>query len=904
MPRIPSVSPATGNPTSPNFIHTIDGNFVDSHGRTLLFRGVNLSGSSKAPVGEPSYILNGFWENAERGGKSFIGRPLNVDDGSADVHLARLRGWGFNFIRYPVAWEALEHAGPGKYDTDFMDYTIRVLRKCKEYGFKVYMDPHQDIWSRFNGGSGAPYWTLLACGMNPRNFTATQASILHNEYPIAHQPDPASVPAMMWSTNYGHLATQTLFTLFFAGRDFAPKCIIDGMNIQDYLQKHYIEAFGQLADRIRDAGDLLEDCVVGWDSMNEPAEGFVGYPDLNSLPDHQTSTLKKGPTPTPAQSLRLGMGQAQTVENWTFNTFGPKQSGTVTVDPKGLTIWADPLMEPEGVHPRYGWTRDPGWRLGEDIWAQHDVWDIETGYVMRPDYFRLLPAEEGASDATQEVSFISDYWAPHWQAWARRMRQAHPEAIHFVAPPVFAPPPPLDEEDLGGRVCYSTHYYDGLTLVTRHWNWFNADALGLLRGKYKSKVQALRVGERAIRKSLQDQLGMLKEDAIILGAYPTIVGEIGIPYDMDGRRAYGWTDGGKHKGDYTYQERALDASLNATDGPNAMSYTIWTYCPDNVHPWGDGWNMEDLSLWSPDDLRPRDGREVYAGNLADKSSALLLAHKRSAMRSRSTFRGITPMGASQLSLATLPVAAALFNDDVRRPEITRTDIWDSEYDFLTDGARAVKSFSRPYPIAVVGIVGDIKFDINKTEFKLTVRVRADDAPISSASSTPLRPSTPASTSSATSEPKIDVPPTEVFLPLVHYAADRAVGSLLAQDTYTQDPSAPGPSAPRTHYRGSSSMETLNPPRVSEDSRAMSAAGMALGGQPLAVDVSVSEGRWELDGTTLRWWYAVPQPGEPDREYTLVVARRGGRIWTKEERDREGVWEQVCGETVQDYCTVM
>lgn len=112
MPLIPSVSPATGKQTPSHFVHTVEGNFVDNSGRTLLLRGVNLSGSSKAPVNEPSYLKDELWEGGQTGNSSFIGRPLSLEDGSADVHLARLKGWGFNVLRFPVFWEALEHEGP------------------------------------------------------------------------------------------------------------------------------------------------------------------------------------------------------------------------------------------------------------------------------------------------------------------------------------------------------------------------------------------------------------------------------------------------------------------------------------------------------------------------------------------------------------------------------------------------------------------------------------------------------------------------------------------------------------------------------------------------------------------------------------------------------------------------
>jgi len=105
MPRLPS-----GQSNPPYLVHTLDGQFVDASGRTLLLRGVNVSGSSKAPPGQPSHVLNGLWESAETGGQSFVGQPFPLDE--ADEHLTRLRSWGFNMLRYPITWEALEHEGP------------------------------------------------------------------------------------------------------------------------------------------------------------------------------------------------------------------------------------------------------------------------------------------------------------------------------------------------------------------------------------------------------------------------------------------------------------------------------------------------------------------------------------------------------------------------------------------------------------------------------------------------------------------------------------------------------------------------------------------------------------------------------------------------------------------------
>ena len=658
---------------------------------------------------------------------------------------------------------------------------------------------------------------------------------------------------------------------------FAPKAIIDDQNIQDYLQGHFIKAFGELADRIRDAGDLYEECVIGWDSMNEPNEGFCGYEDLNLVSEEQGSTLKKGSFPTPVQSLKLGMGEAQTVVNWHFGSMGPRRDGTVTIDPRGHTMWADPATETDGVHPKWGWTRSPEWKLGVCLWAQHGVWDIESGYVLRPDYFRFAPGDD--------IEFMNDFWRPHWQAYAKRIRQSHPEGIMFVQPPVFALPPQLAEEDTQGRCCYSTHYYDGLTLITRHWNWFNADALGLIRGKYKSVLQAVKLGQSAIRKSLQEQLGMLKKDSLIISsgsrAYPTIIGEFGTPFDMDGKRSYGWTDNGKYLGDYSNQQKALDASMNAADGPNVLNWTVWTYCPDSGHTWGDGWNMEDLSIWSADDLRPR-MKEMNGFGVGDESSAGLLNSRSTNWFAPPVMTTTAMAGRSIASLSTLPVGNGNALDETQKVDFT---CWENPYDFLTDGARAVRAFSRPWPTAVIGQPTDIDFNVSKSLFKLTVLVRAEDAPR-------------ARDDMSLSSPRLDKEEelaTEIYVPLVHYARDKYLPHLQDQSDETVKRSAEVMSDTSDGSRNVSTinLSTLLPHNSSAD---------LIPSSVLDISVFVSEGRWEVDGQTVKWWYPVPQEGEPDKEYTMEIWRNGGVIGSAAEESACGSWfEALCP---SESCCIM
>jgi hypothetical protein len=248
-----------------------------------------------------------------------------------------------------------------------------------------------------------------------------------------------------------------MFTLFFAGRDFAPKAMINGMNIQDYLQGCFIAAIKHLAKRIHAAGGLEDTTVIGWETFNEPHYGFVGNVKLSKL--MPTQQIKVGTVPTAFQAIKLGSGVAEQVDFYYFSSLGPKKKGKQLVDPGGLKVWAPP------GDSKYGWKRSPDWKLGECLWAQHGVWDSETTELLRSDYFANTPD----GDVINDEIWMQRYFLPHVKEYIGAIRDSHKEALLLLQPPVWFIPPKINPGDFGGRLVYSPHFYDGLTLMQKKW---------------------------------------------------------------------------------------------------------------------------------------------------------------------------------------------------------------------------------------------------------------------------------------------------------------------------------------------------------------------------------------------------------------------------------------------------
>ncbi|MDR3633773.1 MAG: cellulase family glycosylhydrolase [Isosphaeraceae bacterium] len=509
--------------------------FLDDRGRALLLRGVNVGGSSKTPTGcHPRDAADPSGASAVR----FLGRPFPPAE--ADEHFGRLRHWGFNVVRLLTTWEAIEHAGPGVHDEAYLDHFAAIVRKAGDYGLYVFVDPHQDAWSRFSGGDGAPAWTLELAGFNLSALDASEAAItMWGRYP--------DYGTMVWPNNWYRLASATMFTLFFAGERLAPELRIDGESIQHVLQNHFLGAMGALAERLRDLPHVL-----GYDSLNEPTAGYIGIPSLGRpLPVYNSA-----PRLTGLESLAIPAGIPTEVPFVTREHLEQRVTHTVVLNSEGASAWSHP---------------------DADVWRRHGVWDTDAHgrpQLLRDDYFA-------------GVRFVRDGLRPFLQRYGEAVDRSHPGARVFIEGEPGSREPLMAPE--GVPVVNASHWYDLLTLTTKHFD----PAAALVWGTEETAR-----GREAVQVSFAAQIGAIAERSRRdLGGVPTLIGEFGLPFDLDGGAAY-------RTGDFSAQVEALSSYYDALDAHLAHA-TLWCYTADNTNADGDQWNQEDLSVFSRDQQRDR-----------------------------------------------------------------------------------------------------------------------------------------------------------------------------------------------------------------------------------------------------------------------------------------------------------
>lgn len=509
-----------------------DGTFRNQNGQVITLRGVSLGANARLPSRPfiPSDARSTFFTVHNL---SFLDRPLPLK--YADEHFTRLKSWGFNLIRLLVTWEALEHHAAGDIDQAYLHYLHQLIDKAAEYGFWVIIDAHQNVWSRYSGGAGAPRWTFEQLGLAPRQFGDAEAAVLH------HVEGDLLLKGA-WVTNYEKFAAATMFTLFFGGKDFAAQSKVSNLNPQDWLQNHYVEAFGQLADHLSDCPN-----VIGFEAMSEPSRGWIGKKDLSKTDGH----YHKGKTPTPFEAMVLASGYPLKVDYWQEGRFAPKCKQKVEANPRGVKVWQN------GV---------------QCIWKTQGVWDIDERNqpkLCQKDYFY-----KGG-----KVDFLQHYYFPFLRKFAQRIRQSNPEQILFFDLPQEDRNRQFKAEDLPQNTVFAPQWLDYQTLYQKQmpgWMWWDFEE------------QKIKFGEKSRLNKFNQQLQQLKKQSTALGI-PSIISQVAVPYDLN----KGKEDA---RDNFTSHEKLWHFYLSLLE-QNQLDFMIWNYNPDNMRHEGDYWNREDHSIY-------------------------------------------------------------------------------------------------------------------------------------------------------------------------------------------------------------------------------------------------------------------------------------------------------------------
>jgi endoglycosylceramidase len=179
--------------------------FHDTQGRLMQFRGVNVAGNAKLPPFIP-FEDSGWWD--------------------------MLAYWGFNMVRLTLFWEAIEPE-PDQFSNSYLHKVKWMTDEVARRGIYILLDMHQDLYSRWLQGDGAPDWAFPS-NINPRDNDGFGGRFWGLAYVLSRD-------------------VRDCFTNFFSSKD---------------LKGHYLNSWLKIAEVVK-----KNPYILGYDIMNEPSAG-------------------------------------------------------------------------------------------------------------------------------------------------------------------------------------------------------------------------------------------------------------------------------------------------------------------------------------------------------------------------------------------------------------------------------------------------------------------------------------------------------------------------------------------------------------------------------------------------------------------------------------------------------
>jgi len=206
---------------------------------------------------------------------------------------------------------------------------------------------------------------------------------------------------------------------------------------------------------------------------------------------------------------------------------------------------------------------------------------------------------------------------------------------------------------------YAPHWYDLYSLFNKSFGNLTVNVQGLSRGLFAPL--AFYWGHASARDNFSLQIGNIAREAYVsLGERPVVLGECGIPFDMNEKEAM-------RTNNFKWQAMMMDAMITGLER-SLLSFTLWNYNPDNTDEHGDSWCGENFS---------------WFGN----------AHRRSQKLT-------TTLSVSQSD----PTVKSLLEQDNKD---------------LDDGGRILRAVVRPYPAKVAGVPVRWSYELNTGRVEFT-----------------------------------------------------------------------------------------------------------------------------------------------------------------------------------------